>query len=1376
MSNYDFELDIYSDNPNADIIRRIRPGSEVLEFGPAHGRMTKYLCQELKCSVDIVELDPESGADAAQYARYTCLGPEDGNIETGIWKKKFSQKQYDAIVFTDVLEHLHNPKQALKDCLFFLKDDGAILCSVPNVAHSSIILGLLQGHFRYTDTGLLDRTHVHFFTEESFTEMITECGYYIAYEHAIVVPVGANELPFTYDGVCKDVENSLRQRPNGETYEYIFELRKKIPGQLEESVIVSKPAQSRQSVCYIKEENESDFCEQKKLCQAVAPGKIDSTFSLTEFPRARAIRIELLDCNALIYIDRISAVSNGAEDEITQFDTPGIRVGNKLLCFFDSIPDLYLWLDADKQYSAIRFQYEILVYHSDILTMLGKELCMPVIRQKNEADFTLKQLAEQKIQQDHLLQKKDEETAKISFQFKELSAEYENSCSQLLLIKQEHSNLSEKYAQLLSQENSLNQQLQIMEQEKQTLSRDLASMLSQKDSLMQQLQIVEQEKLQFTQQISSLTAGNDALNSQLLQMINSYSWKLSAPLRFTDRCLKKMCSGFKSIHTLWNNTVFYYKHYGLKASLYRARHYKKIKAWEAQRQQEICEEAKKVEIWEQLSQWIDTTPHEFIDIFPVPMGWNTPLFQRFQHLSLQAGNAGGISLYGAHPAVDKDVETYKFVTPTLCIVNLENPEVTEKFWNVLDQKAGLKFLRIQSIDLATDINKVENFLHRGYQIVYEYIDELTPQITGNIPEFVYQRHEYLLRNENITVVATSDKLFNQVKPYRSNNMVMLNNGVDYDHWHLNREETECPTDIKEIICQNKIVIGYHGALAQWIDYDLLKRIAADSRFILLLIGFEHDGNLKKSGILEKQNVYYIGPRSYQELNRYAIFYDIAILPFVINNITLSVSPVKIFEYMAAGKPVVTYALPECQKYKSCLCAKTQDEFMDQLEKAILLRNDAEYQNQLQNDALDNTWAAITKKMVEHVKSGYTKSLERRNALHILNRQLDSGYKDNCLEEILHLPKYQDQDDYCELTQIPYHRLPGDCKIIAYYLTQFHPDPHNEEWWGKGVTEWNNVSRAVPQFQGHYQPRLPGELGFYDLRLAENMKRQIELAKMYGVYGFSFYYYWFNGERLLEKPLEMFLSNPELDFPFSLCWANENWTKRFDGTDLDILMEQPKSVESYKNVISDIARFLQDPRYIEINGKKMLTIYRPSLMPEVKTVLNHWRSYCHEHGIGDLYLIAVKENMIDIDWLKEGYDAVSEFHPGTLYTNCLNITSNLKFLRKDFGGEVFSYPDIVYKQKYFRYDLPKLYRAVMPMWDNTARRDNKGMIFHGSTPALYKRWLKDVIQAGNARQDLEENIIFINAWNEWGEGAYLEPDKRYGYAYLEATKEAIEESR
>ncbi|MEK3790944.1 glycoside hydrolase family 99-like domain-containing protein [Paenibacillus sp. FSL R7-0204] len=948
-------------------------------------------------------------------------------------------------------------------------------------------------------------------------------------------------------------------------------------------------------------------------------------------------------------------------------------------------------------------------------------------------------------------------------------------------------------------------------------------------------------------QISRLMHEKSILAQEYTTLVTSKIWKSTKPVRLILDSVKNLNKKFVNLirecFKLILKTKQNLKTIGLTNTIKKIYNKGPESLANVKESGKLAEIVQEHDIWREITQWIENTPHSFVDIFHVPMGWNTPLFQRFQHLSLQAGNVGGISFYGAHPLVDKEIEICEFVTPTLCVINLDNYEIKKKLFEILDNVGGLKIIRLQSIDLATRIEELESFINKGYHIVYEYIDEITPQITGNIPKFVLERHDYILQNSEISIVATADKLFDQIKPYRNQNMELITNGVDYEHWNLNRHAAKCPEDIREIVELGKIVVGYHGALAQWIDYNMLKDLAENKEYVLLLIGYEHDGSLRESGLLDYDNVHFIGSKPYAQLSNYAVFYDIAILPFLLNDITKSVSPVKIFEYMALKKPIVTYALPECLKYESCLIAYSPAEFIEYVEKATTLRMDTTYLTVLTKEALENTWTSITQRTVDLVRRNpiekvlnnsnhnelseldvplsvtahdrriyqvlkkvfwrlplfsprfkknflyNTKKLFKPSLLahppseiqeengQVMHKEIEGAQKEQIqyIEQILKIPE-RDKEAFVALTESHYSRVEGDSKIIAYYLTQFHPDEHNEKWWGKGVTEWDNVARAVPQFVGHYQPRLPGELGFYDLRIKENMARQIELAQMHGVFGFSFYYYWFNGERLLEKPIEMFLEDKSLDFPFSLCWANENWTKRFDGTNSGILMEQPKTLESYKNVIHDMVRFLDDSRYITVKGKKMITVYRPGLMPEPDEIIRYWREYCHNQGIGELYIIAVKENMVELDLLGMGFDAISEFHPGTVYTQLKNITHDIEYIRKDFSGEVFDYKDLVEKQKYFNYDLPKLYRAVMPMWDNTARRNNKGMIFQGATPALYKQWLKDVILEGKSRSDLDDQLVFVNAWNEWGEGAYLEPDKKYGYAYLQATKEAVEETR
>lgn len=300
-------------------------------------------------------------------------------------------------------------------------------------------------------------------------------------------------------------------------------------------------------------------------------------------------------------------------------------------------------------------------------------------------------------------------------------------------------------------------------------------------------------------------------------------------------------------------------------------------------------------------------------------------------------------------------------------------------------------------------------------------------------------------------------------------------------------------------------------------------------------------------------------------------------------------------------------------------------------------------------------------------------------------------------------------------------------LSAYYLTQFHPNPENDAWWGKGTTEWNNVNQAIPQFIGHYQPRKPGELGYYDLRLKENMERQIEIAKNYGIKEFCFYYYWFDGKRLLERPLDMFLKNHDLNIEFSYCWANENWTKKFSGTDSGALMTITKTVESYARFIDAVLDDMQDRRYHRVNGRPVLTVYRPGNMPDVEEVIKSWRDKAKKCISVDLYLIAVQEGNNEVDWIAKGFDATTQFQPRSIENSCKEIKESVQLIRKDFAGKIYDYQDLVENKKYLWNDGKKCYPAVMPMWDNTARRNHRGTIFYNSSPELYKKWLTDVLK-------------------------------------------------
>ena len=285
-------------------------------------------------------------------------------------------------------------------------------------------------------------------------------------------------------------------------------------------------------------------------------------------------------------------------------------------------------------------------------------------------------------------------------------------------------------------------------------------------------------------------------------------------------------------------------------------------------------------------------------------------------------------------------------------------------------------------------------------------------------------------------------------------------------------------------------------------------------------------------------------------------------------------------------------------------------------------------------------------------------------------------------------------------------------LIAYYLTQYHPTKENNLWWGKGTTEWTNVTKAVPQYIGHYQPRLAGELGYYDLRLKENIAEQVDIAKNYGIGAFAFYYYWFNGRRVLEKPLNLFLQDKNIDMQFCLCWANENWTKRFTSDNNEVTLFLDDNPETYKRFIHDVMPELSDKRYLTIDDKLVLIIYRPSLVPDAKLVLDYWRSYVKDSIGRELFIIASQEKGVDIDWTKVGFDDMSQFQPASLNDGADLITEQKHTICKDFSGKIYDYSSIISKNIM----LPKkrMFPAVMPMWDNTPRRGNKAVIYDEST--------------------------------------------------------------
>lgn len=359
--------------------------------------------------------------------------------------------------------------------------------------------------------------------------------------------------------------------------------------------------------------------------------------------------------------------------------------------------------------------------------------------------------------------------------------------------------------------------------------------------------------------------------------------------------------------------------------------------------------------------------------------------------------------------------------------------------------------------------------------------------------------------------------------------------------------------------------------------------------------------------------------------------------------------------------------------------------------------------------------------------------------------------------------------------VPYEKgeLPDPlpATLVAFYLPQFHTIPENDEWWGKGFTEWRNVARALPQFEGHHQPKLPGDLGFYDLRNVEVMHEQARLAREYGISAFCFYFYWFGGKTLLETPLRNWLNDKSIDLKFCLCWANEKWTRTWDGRGDEILIDQKHSPEDDIAFIEHVAEYMRDPRYLRVDGKPMLLVYRPGLFPDMAATALRWRRWCSANGLGEIHLAYV-QSFDFISPAEMGLDAAVSFPPNR--SAVASVTASHKLINPDFRGSIIDWREMAALHRASEQSADfVLYPGVVPCWDNEARRPGSGRTFVHSSPRGYRDWLVATIRA---LSEEKPRLVFLNAWNEWAEGAVLEPDARLGHSFLQATRTALSHAR
>lgn len=369
---------------------------------------------------------------------------------------------------------------------------------------------------------------------------------------------------------------------------------------------------------------------------------------------------------------------------------------------------------------------------------------------------------------------------------------------------------------------------------------------------------------------------------------------------------------------------------------------------------------------------------------------------------------------------------------------------------------------------------------------------------------------------------------------------------------------------------------------------------------------------------------------------------------------------------------------------------------------------------------------------------------------------------------------------------------NDVRFIAIYFPQFHAIPENDKWWGAGFTDWVNVKRAKPLYADHYQPRVP-VAGYYDQSDARVIRRQVEMAREYGLSGFCHYHYWFEGKQLLETPTNLFLDMKELDFPFCLSWANETWSRRWDGQEHHILQLQTHSptVKAWEQHFQYLIRAWTDPRHLRVDGRPIFFIYRPDKIEKPGEMFDYWQTRARNYGLDGLYFVAVSQYKTPAWETLRHFDAVFRFQPAVATVTLAE--ANPPFYRRHFARLRAMIPrplairlqaaiDSMHRPNILDYDdvwqkiiEQPVDRAITTFegayvdWDNTARYGERATIYRGARPERFQHWLGRLADKVRANNRPDERLVFINAWNEWAESAYLEPDERWGDRYLQAVR-------
>jgi SAM-dependent methyltransferase len=1094
IKQYDVPLNTDKNNSDWKILQYIKPKSIVLEFGPAYGRMTKYMKKKLGCEVYIVEIDNEAYQEAIKYAK----GGVCGNILNFLWIKKFKGLIFDHIIFADVLEHLLDPIEALGKSVSLLKEDGSVLVSIPNMAHSSIIIDLLKNKLEYKNYGLLDKTHIKFFTYYSLVDMLESCSLIPVIEDGVITIPENTEFKNSYKNITNNTE-VIENKIFANVYQFVFKCIKK------EYYLKNKDTNPIQKIYDDKSapssiiflDTGSGFNADEYMIIPLNKQENRFEIEINIKTNVKRIRFDPYEGYACI-IDDLQIITNNGVIGYTY--TNGICINNFII--FDTI-DPQIAIDINnKAVSLVKIKGDIYRYNFDDISLLSK--CKWIFELYLKIEDINKALA---VERDRLV-----------IESNNLVAEKND-----LIVKRD---------ELITERNDLISKYPELNLQKCTLYINTGNGYSEKKRIIHSFKGNEIE--------ISCKIPENAITIRL-DPIEGYGCIINnlEILSFGGIVNYELVNGYKDKD---RNLVFI--NTDPQIEIHGAEHWLKIK-------------------------------------------------------------------YRITPLSDF---SYYRIFNNFIAINQERDGLVAERDNLVTERDGL-------------VAERDNLVTERDGLVAER-DNLVTERDGLVAE----RDNLVTERDGL--VAERD------------NLVAERDGLVAEHYELTYEKAGLITERDQLIVERDNFINSRS-------WRLTKPLRDLTAFI------------------RKHKVLYLFVKGLLSLKRNGIVKTI--------------------------KKITKY---------------------------------------------------IQRKM------GMKYSLSEQN---------------NIYKNLLYESEYQNNIDYS--------KYEPKVKAIAFYLPQFHAIPENDKWWGEGFTEWTNTRKAKPSFIGHYQPHIPHkDIGYYNLTNVKTLEKQVKLAKQHGIYGFCFYFYWFSGKQLLEKPLDLFLEHPEIDINFCLCWANENWTRVWDGQDKEVLIRQNYTSEDPYKFINNIKKYIIDKRYIKINNAPVILVYNPGKIPDVKNVFKIWREYAIENGIGDIKIWICRTfgntpynlNIADV------VDGEVEFPPHELFV----------FQQKnvDLQGKkayIYSYNEIVnhiirnIKNEINNTNnkLP-MYRTCMLGWDNAARKVSEWTTFAGFSLKTFFKWNNTIINEALKKYSKEEAVIFINAWNEWAEGTHLEPDEKYGYSSINTLSKAI----